>query len=98
MIVTPSTTTAPLSTAMLLAYDKMPDSVTADINQIGGWLVFVVDFLAGIHLVYLGASLALLHFSDRQLPIPAGQWFAKIIFAIWICAIAGTLSAVVIGA
>ena len=98
MIVTSSTAAATLSTNVLLAYDKMPDSVTADIAQIGGWLVFVVDFLAGIHLVYLGASLALLHFSDRQLPTPAGQWFAKVVFGIWICAGAGSIAAVVIGA
>lgn len=86
-----------ISTTVAAVGDPLPDPVASNIAELGGWLVFVVDFLAAVHLVYLGASIALLHFSDHRLPVPAGQWFAKLMGGIWICAAAGTIAALVVG-
>ena len=83
---------------MLLAYDKMPSPVTDKIALIGGWFVFLVDFLAAVHITYLGAAIAVQYFSDhRRMPIPSGEWFTKIMAGVWICAAAGTIAAVIIG-
>ena len=86
-----------MNTTMTMAYPKLPDEVMSNITLIGGWFVFVANMLALVHLVFLGASIAFDKVREHPLAqITAGEWFTKIIFGVWVVAIAGNLAAAVL--
>ncbi|OCW85991.1 hypothetical protein GR168_23650 (plasmid) [Gordonia sp. JH63] len=86
-----------MNTTMTVAYAKLPAEVMNNITLIGGWFVFVANMLALVHLVFLGASIAFDKVRDHPLAqITAGEWFTKIIFGVWVVAIAGNLAAAVL--
>ncbi len=73
------------------------DWMHVNITLIGGWFVFVANMLALVHLVFLGASIAFDKVREHPLAqITAGEWFTKIIFGVWVVAIAGNLAAAVL--
>ena len=86
-----------MNTTMTMAYAKLPDEVMSNITLIGGWFVFVANMLALVHLVFLGASIAFDKVREHPLAqITAGEWFTKIIFGVWVVAIAGNIAAAVL--
>lgn len=86
-----------MNTTMTVAYAKLPPEVMSNITLIGGWFVFVANMLALLHLVFLGASIAFDKLREHPFSqIPAGEWFTKIIFGVWVVAIAGNIAAAVL--
>ncbi|MDF6103056.1 hypothetical protein [Gordonia hongkongensis] len=86
-----------MNITMTVAYAKLPAEVMNNITLIGGWFVFVANMLALVHLVFLGASIAFDKVREHPLAqITAGEWFTKIIFGVWVVAIAGNLAAAVL--
>lgn len=86
-----------MNITMTVAYAKLPTEVMNNITLIGGWFVFVANMLALVHLVFLGASIAFDKVREHPLAqITAGEWFTKIIFGVWVVAIAGNLAAAVL--
>lgn len=83
------------STALVVAFDKMPDNVMSDINLIGGWFLGIVNVLAIVHLVFLAGAIAFERMGHHS-PVTAGQWFTKVVAGVWIAAVAGDIAAVVI--
>ena len=90
-----STTAMALDT--VLAYDKMPESVMGSLRTLGGWFVFLANFFAALHLIFLGAVIAYEKTSNsRKIDIPMGEWFTKIMIGVWVCAAAGDIAAAVL--
>lgn len=82
---------------MILAYSKLPEDVTKNVTLIGGWFVFLANFIAAVHIVFLGAALCIDKVRQHPLSdITTGEWFTKIMAGVWIVAIAGDIAAVVI--
>lgn len=86
-----------LHASLVLAYTRMPSSVTDPLTTLGGWAVFLADTLAVLHLMFLAACLAFEKVRDHPLAqIRSGEWFVKIMGGVWTVAAAGSIAAAVI--
>ena len=90
-------TTSTLAVTSVLAYDKMPEEVMGPIRTMGGWFVFLVNFFAILHLIFLGASIAFEKVKHHPMAgITSGEWFTKIMLGVYVTAAAGDIAAAVL--
>lgn len=89
--------TALMATETVLAYSKMPEEVMKPIRQLGGWFVFLANFFAVCHLVFLGASIAFEKVRNHPFAgIGSGEWFTKIMIGVYVTAAAGDIAAAIL--
>lgn len=89
--------TSTLAAASVLAYEKLPEEVMAPIRTMGGWFVFLVNFFAVLHLIFLGASIAYEKVKHQPMAgITSGEWFTKIMLGVYVTAAAGDIAAAVL--
>lgn len=81
-------------TTTVLAVD-LPPEVSQPFATLGGYFLTLLNFFALCHLVFLGASIAYEKVKDRPMAdIGSGEWATKIIFGVWISAVAGDIAVV----
>jgi|GEM_PF-5004452 len=79
---------------MVLAVD-VPADVMDPIRTLGGYFLFLVNFFAALHLLFLAAGIAYEKVRDRpMMDLGSVEWFTKIIVGLWVATIASDVAAV----